>query len=121
MIKYISRPNMHTHSFYKDLVEHNMGAVTMYMNSKLMILLIASCALSFGVAFWAFASGAGLLVAFLVYSLGGSALMMTLTAISYMASNDEDENEASRLDVFRAKMTAGEAEADLQKSTLAFG
>ncbi len=121
MIKYISRLNMHTHSFYKDPVEHNLGAVTMYMNSRLMILLVASCALSFGVAFWAFASGAGLLVAFLVYSFGGSAMLMALSAISYMASTDEDDSEASRLDVFRAKMNAGQAEADLQKATLAFG
>lgn len=54
----------------------------MCINSKLAVLVLASCGIAFGAAMWTFLAGFGFLAAFVIYSFGGAALLMSMAAIS---------------------------------------
>ena len=90
----------------------------MQMNTRLIYLLIASCALSFGVALWAYTAGAGFIVAFLLYSFGGSALMVLFTALSFVPVSGRPEPD-TRLIEWRAAIAEGQAYAQVIKAELA--
>jgi hypothetical protein len=71
----------------------------MHMNSRIVAILFISCALSFGLAAWAFMAGFGLLAAFLIYSLGGSSMVMGFAALSFFTFPDFDAGVDGQLSV----------------------
>lgn len=71
------------------------------MSLRIITSLSLAALLSFALAFWAYRSGAGAMIALLVYSLGGSTLTIIFAAISVFFSGfdnpepegDDHENE----------------------------
>ena len=53
------------------------------MSFRPLIFLGGSCAIAFALALYALASGVGFLAAFMIYSLGGSGMLVALSMISY--------------------------------------
>ncbi len=93
----------------------------MIMNSRLMIFVGLSCVLSFGVALWAFMAGAGLLVAFLLYSMLGSVMVMAMSGVAYATMPDERVVEPSRSELFQWQLAAGQAEAQQLRAATEHG
>lgn len=65
------------------------------MSMRPILLLSSACMLAMFLSIWTFAAGYGLIAAFLVYSLGGSALVIVFAAISFirMPFQAEDNEE----------------------------
>lgn len=61
------------------------------MQIRPLTMLISACLIAFGLAFVTFSSGAGLIAAFLVYSLSGSTAVVALSFANYMAEDQDDE------------------------------
>jgi len=59
------------------------------MSFRPLIFLGVSCALAFALAIYAFLSGAGFLAAFMIYSFGGSAMLVAFSTISYIRHDQE--------------------------------
>lgn len=54
------------------------------MSMRPIFLLSSACLLAMFASIWTFAAGYGLIAAFMVYSLGGSVLVVAFAAISFI-------------------------------------
>lgn len=68
----------------------------MDMSQKLVGVLAASCILAFLAAAWVFTAGYGFLAAFLIYSLGGSTLLLGFSALSVLTASPAHEAQDPR-------------------------
>jgi len=64
------------------------------METKLIFPLMAACILSFSGAVFAFNAGWGLLIAFAIYALGGSAMMILFMALAFVPDMMRTERRA---------------------------
>ena len=71
------------------------------MSIRPLFFLMCSCVLAFALAIFTFSSGAGFFASLLVYSLGGSSLLVMFSALSFFTSEISDQ-AASTLDLQRA-------------------
>jgi len=59
------------------------------MSQRIVVVMIMSCLLAFGMAAWVFAAGYGFLMALLAYSFGGSTVLLVITGFAYAQMPDE--------------------------------
>jgi len=63
------------------------------MSMRPLISLAIACTFAFGMAFWAFSAGLGILGAFLAYSLGGSVSLVAVASLSVISLGRDSEDQ----------------------------
>lgn len=61
------------------------------MSMRSILFLSSACLVAMFLSVWTFLSGFGLIAAFLVYSLGGTTLMILFTAISFLKTSSKPD------------------------------